>query len=556
VNGSNYFSAARDQTPDLRAQLAISAIVLLSSSFLLFAGLGNSPLWDDEATTALFAESVWKTGDSNAMIDHNLVAYRSGRELVDLRNRYISPLSFYLAAPFVGLSPGSPVTARFPFALCGLATVTLMLFWLWRGRAPLDTWLLMSMAILCSASFFLFSRQCRYYSPAILLALALAYLYRRHGGRTSRLALASLVSLLLLATHALSFVAVQAVLAVDYALWTRKERTLTPANWTTYLGPLVVLGGVMSLVYNPVGKNVWGDPSSSGFGDFGWLLLWNLRELNGNEIGVGIFLAAAPVLYFWNRESLLVRGPVAVLVYIAVISAFSPQPIDEQSVASVRYLCPLLLPCFFISVLVIQTLSRSARWIAVPLAVLAFGTNVFHGGTYVDRATGFAAPDAKGGFRATIVSFIGEIINPPPSALRGAADWIARNVKAGESVLVVPDYQPYPLMFQVREPVYAWQLEEESAQFHGLPDIHFHGRVLPDHVIVFGPAITRVRAVMRAWREHGITYEEFPRLDRYWYDLTRPELIWHAFDEVRGYDPDTEAVFFFRRVRPGVPAHS
>ena len=113
--------------------MVIAIVVIIASSFFIFYNLGNYALWDDEATTAMFAQSVWDTGDTYAMRDHNIIAYNSGIELRNFRNRYMPPLQFYLAAPFVGIAPGSALAARLPFAICGLLTILLMLTWLWRG---------------------------------------------------------------------------------------------------------------------------------------------------------------------------------------------------------------------------------------------------------------------------------------------------------------------------------------------------------------------------------------------------------------------------------------
>ena len=148
-------------------KITIAIVVIVISSFFLFCHLGHYALWDDEADTALFAQSVWRTGDTYAMLDHNLIAHTNGQELKDLRNRYIPPLGFYLAAPFVGFASGSAFAARLPFAICGLATILLMLVWLWRAQSSVSTWLLMSMGILGNVSLMLYFRQCRYYSPAI-----------------------------------------------------------------------------------------------------------------------------------------------------------------------------------------------------------------------------------------------------------------------------------------------------------------------------------------------------------------------------------------------------
>ena len=97
--------------------------------------------------------------------------------------RHTPPLGFYLAAPSLGLLGPTALAARLPFALCGLASVAVLLLGLKRAHADLTTWILMAEAILGNVSFFLYCRQCRYYAPAILATSALALLYVFWDGR-------------------------------------------------------------------------------------------------------------------------------------------------------------------------------------------------------------------------------------------------------------------------------------------------------------------------------------------------------------------------------------
>src|SRR5947208_1660992 len=107
--------------PVQRWQWIAIVLTLAAAATLIFARLGTYALWDDEANTALIGESVWRTGDTVAKIGQNIVAFRGGGDLVDLRTRYIPPGQFYLVAPFVGLSSRpSTFLARFPFAMVGL----------------------------------------------------------------------------------------------------------------------------------------------------------------------------------------------------------------------------------------------------------------------------------------------------------------------------------------------------------------------------------------------------------------------------------------------------
>jgi len=527
--------------------MIIIGVVLVISAFFLFFRLGHYGLWDDEAGTALYAQSVWQTGDTYALLDHNLIAHNSGAELKDLHNRYIPPLGFYLAAPFVGLGEGSAFAARLPFALCGLLTVALMLFWLWRANASLSTWLLTSAGILGNVSLMLYARQCRYYSPAILFTTILAFLYCYRDQRKRTLLSISLVSILLLASNYLCYAAVYACLAVDYLLWGRRTRPIRHSDLAIIFGPQLVLGGLLTSVYNPLGKDIWHLTTTSWMSDKVTLFLWNLRELNSCELGVGLLILIAPFLYRFTKEERLLRCSMAIFTYIFVIALLSPQPIQLLSVAFVRYLAPLIPLCIFTATLSIQALTVRSKWLAVILAALAFGTNVLHGGPAVgiDRATGFSRIIAEGRFRSTVVNFTRELISPPPSAYRATADWINQNLKGKESIWVVPSFATYPLMYHAPKATYAWQLKEKTGQFKELPDIHFMNKTLPDYVIVFGPGIDEIRGVLKNMSGRYIQIEV---IDQYWYDLTRPELFWHSFQEIRNFSPTSEAIYIFKRV--------
>lgn len=530
-------------------KIIIAIIVLIISSFFLFYNLGHYALWDDEATTALFAQSVWRTGDTSAIRAHNLVAYKSGIELEDFRNRYVPPLQFYLAAPFVGLFPGSAFAARLPFALCGLFTIIVILFWLWRSEASISTWVLMSMGLLGNVSLMLYSRQCRYYSFVILTATVLAFLYFFRDSHKKTLLVITLVSLFLLASNYLCYAAVVICLIMDYLIWGRKTCPYRYSELAVILGPQLLLGGWLVSVYNPFGKNIWDVPAASSLWEKVILFWWNFRDLNSCELGVGVLILSAPLLFFYTKDQRLLRCPVAIFIYILVISLLSPQPLRLLSVAFVRYLSPLIPICIFTAVLSIQALSVRFKWLAVPLAILAFGTNILNGGPLagIDKKTIFSQVIAEGRFRSTAFEFTKELIAPPPSAYRETADWINQNLREKESVWVVPDFATYPLMYHAPKAMYAWQLREVKRQFKGLPEIHFMGKVPPRYVIAFGPYLQEAKEVFQRLETRGIRYVQISEINGYWYDLTRPELFWHSFREIQEYSPTSERIYIFKR---------
>src|SRR5207302_10224373 len=140
---------------------------------------------------------------------------------------------------------------RLPIALCGLVCVAFMLWWLWKEKTDLLTWLLAGIATIGNVSFFLYFRQCRYYGIVILCSVVLSWLYLHwNGSRRALLGMAFLL-LCLLASHYMTYAAVVACLVVDYIIWGRRRRALSPIDWVWLLAPQIVLGALIVWIWNP-----------------------------------------------------------------------------------------------------------------------------------------------------------------------------------------------------------------------------------------------------------------------------------------------------------------
>jgi hypothetical protein len=527
--------------------LLIAGIVLAGSLFLLFASLGHHALWDDEATTAMVAKRVWQTGDTSAVVGRNLIAFRGGAELHNLKIRYLPPLQYYVAAPFVGILGDNATAARTPFAICGLLCVGLMLWWLAKEHVPSLAWLLTGMAILGNVSLFLYFRQCRYYGLAILTSVAVAYVYLHWSGRRGGLIVMAILSLCLLASNYVNYLALYCCLALDYAIWGRHRRSWRPADWLILFVPQVILGSAIVYVWNPLGKSVVDSSTGHWLADRLTLLWWNLRDLNRCEFGVGLLLLVAPLIYLLTRKTWPLRAWMALIVYIVAVSLVSPQPVSGNAVADVRYLVPIIPLCVAIGVMVLLEVSRRLPWVAVPLGLVAFGTNLLHG------TWAFGTP-----LRSTVAAFVGELKSNAEDPYTVAARWINANVPEGKSIRVLPEHMTYPLMFHAPRAVYAWQLAyPPERRFKGLDPIHFQGVIPPDYLVVFGPSVVDVlkNGLPSHVRQDG-GYALAARLNAFWLDLYRPELIQRSFEPVTQFDPNTEGVYIFRRVATSLPAGS
>ncbi|MBU0468864.1 MAG: hypothetical protein KKD07_08910 [Candidatus Omnitrophica bacterium] len=540
------------ETKSLNIKIAITILVFIIASFFIFFNLGHYGLWDDEADTALFANSVWRNGDSFAMLDQNLIAHTNGKELKGLYNRYIPPLGFYIAAPFVGLNLGSAFSARLPFALLGFLTVALLLFWLWKSNASISIWLLFTTGLLGNVSLMLYFRQCRYYSPAILTTTLIAFLYYFRNDRKRTYFALSLILILLLASNYLNFLAVIACLVVDYFIWGRKKKPVKISQSLIIFLPQLIIGGFLVSLYSLSSKSsVLDYPFRFWLQDRAEMLFWSLRDMNNCEMGVGLLIIAAPLIFIFNKDTRLIRCPTAILIFILTVVLFSPMPLYGYTRSNIRYLAPLIPLCIFTTALVIEKLSFNKYSIATILAVLAYGTNILHFGPLINNheQTWWGENVPHKSVRSTVLDFTKELISPNKSAYRETSNWINQNINNQESIWVTPSYATYPLMFHAPKAQYAWQLNERSEQFANLPDIHFFGKIAPDYVIAFGPYMEIAREQLNILKTRGIHYLQIKELDIYWYDLIRPELFLHSFENIKYHSNGQNTIFIFKQLK-------
>lgn len=520
-----------------------AAAMLAGSSFYLLAGLGHYDFWCDEADTALFAQGILRSGDMTAVVGHNLYAYRNGSLLTNLHNRYTPPLPYYVTAASMSLLGENTLAGRLPFALCGLATVALIVAWLWRDGADGATWWLITAGLLGNASFFLFARQCRYYALATLATVAIVYVYVHARGRWRDAAWLAVLSLVLMATQYLNYAALYAALALDYLALHRRGRPLTGCQVTAVAATQAAAAAVLAAIWNPLGKTGFSSlPGHNPIVDKLQILWWSFRDLNACEFGVGLLMLAAPVAWWRSGNSWLLRGALAVVVYVVAATICSPQaPPPITVVADVRYLVPLIPLCIYVTAMSLRGLV-SRKGLLTALALLAFGTNVLH------------HPLHPGSWRSTPLLLAVEILERRTTSVMMAADWVRRNVAEGQSVVVLPDVQAYPLMFQAPQAVYAWQLYEAAGQFQHVPRIHVQWRRPPDWIVAFGPdALEHARAIVEHFGPLGVTYRPVEILPVHHADAIRPELFWRSFTPLDASRPQDRVLIFGRESRAAAP---
>lgn len=521
----------------------IAAGTLLISAILLFAGLGHYALWDDEAVTALAADGVWRTGDTSVLLDHNIVAYRSGLLLKGTKERSTPPLAAYFAAPFLGIFGHSALVARLPFAFVGVLSVGMMLWWLKTVDAKWITYLLLGLAIIGNVSFQLYSRQCRYYSPAIFSSIVIAYLYLNWNGKRWQLVIMAAAGFVLLASNYLNYLALHVCLLIDYLVIGHKRKWLTWQDWVIVLAPQVVLGSIVVLIWNTLGTANAEYFKGNSIGTRLYLVWMNLRDINVCEYGVGAFVIAAPIIFLVQflrkkpAEIWLIRGPAVLVVYAMVIAFFSPQMMEKgrEVPADVRYMAAAIPLCIAISVLVMAQVAKISPWLALGLGLVGFESNLLNG-----------APLNGEPLRSTIVLRVGELISAPKDPYTEVAAWLKGNVRPLESVWVVPAYMTYPLMFHAPHPIYAWQFFEPLPNaFKNVAAVHVNGRPPPpDYIVCMGPS--DILFQLGAADKNTRLYDPIAYINVFGHDQYRPELFWRRFSEQAPAQEKGEGVYIFR----------
>ncbi len=529
------------QYPPFR--LATLGAILVIAAFLLFTRLGHYAFWDDEAVTALGAKGILLTGNTSVLMDHgNIVAYHNGEIISGFLDRVDPPLETYVTAVSFALCKPGTLAGRLPFALAGLGVFALVLLWV--RRESWAVFLVVAIGFVTNVSLILYCRQCRYYALSIFFSVAFVYVYWRWKPSARNLLILAAISVLLFASNYLDYLALYACLAIDYFFWKRKEWPLTARNAMLLLGPQVILNGIIGYVWNPLRTQYGGSVWTSSLEDRLDLFFMYWRDMNACE-----FLAIPMLLLAFGigvrlRHGWLVRGCVALLVYVAVITLISPQLIKPGVYANVRYVVAVIPLAIALEAGALCILFQRRAIFAIGAAILIFGTNLFNGG-----------PLLAWGFQSTILCYAGELLHPPPEPYTPTAQWINEHVPEGSSIWVEPDYMTYPLMFYAPRALYAWQLSwPPRPDFAGLPPIHFMGQEPPDYLVAFGPSAGLMAQTIGKMNRPDIGYQRVATIDTCWRDMYRPELFLRTFTPVIGYDPRTLAIYIFQRTKPPIAA--
>jgi hypothetical protein len=163
--------------------------VLVLALFPLFYDLGGPPLWEDEGDTAAFAERIVATGlptawDGRTFLDSDygfrVAPHLLGHDFVMVGTPW---LPYYVTAGSFSAFGASNATARLPFALASLATLSVLYGLVLRATGCTRAALAATLVLLTSAQFLLYARECRSYAFNMFLTTAVLAGFVRLGDR-------------------------------------------------------------------------------------------------------------------------------------------------------------------------------------------------------------------------------------------------------------------------------------------------------------------------------------------------------------------------------------
>jgi len=136
----------------------------LAAAAVMFIRLGHPVFWVDEADTACIARNILKHGlpvcwDHNFLVEAPVTKYAPGF----VWNQHTWLMHYVMAASFL-VGVATPLAARFPFALLGVATVYLTYLLARRAGASRGAALAAAGLLAANVQYVLFVRQARYFA--------------------------------------------------------------------------------------------------------------------------------------------------------------------------------------------------------------------------------------------------------------------------------------------------------------------------------------------------------------------------------------------------------
>lgn len=485
---------------------ALFFLLIAAAIFLLFYGLGDRYLWQDEAQTALIAKTVIDRGLPYGTDGLNFFSQEAGLEYGrDYIWKWHPWLQFYVLAFFIKIFGAGNFIFRLPFALFGLASVIMVFIMMRRLTGSFQKAVFSMAAVVFSTAFLLLSRQCRYYGPEMFFSLASVFCYLDYMQNRTKPALALLFISMTCLFHTLylNYFILLAVFALHWLLFVKaRHKAAAVTLLITLLVNLPAVFIVYNIDYSRANWNMFSVGRSAGS-----LLAYSAYVFKYLFPWFAAAVAAAVLLAGLkkNRKFYFPGEPVLILALLSVVTlflfpVFSPTPF-------LRNLACIVIPLALLGGLLCQRLYENSRFLGIAM-LLAIILN------------------------SPVLKFINEIKGGWEEATESLVRYIGVYSKKGDTVLIT--YPDLPLKLYTGLKVYG-----------GLTGESLEGIKKPDFVIKRAEFGSRLELSTLDYIHNKLDFNDYdsqklPAADRFWEN--REDILSHDF----GTDDKLQRVVVYR----------
>jgi hypothetical protein len=448
-----------------RLEIPAQAVIVSLAAILLFWGLADKDLWQDEAATAVLATRMLKFGRPMAYDGVNLITadMQDHDDDASLRRRATDPQAaiayyvargdfkpdttwkwqpwglFAIAAVSIEAFGQTTLAARLPFALAGLATVPLLFHLVRKQFGSFNMAALASVLLVGNAYWILHARQCRYYSvSSLFLVLTLmAYARWQWEGRGAAAFIAA--AWCWFQVDYGTVMPVLAVLFLEAVLADRRafRRTVTTgAILAATLAPFVFFYDLLHRTSQAEGS--WTDRFQQN--------LFNMNEY----VAPAMLVLAALFLLATNWKSLAAAERRLVALGCAILLALTLW-IPTVTVASFLRYAIIAAPvgALLTAWVVVRVLGRR-QWLAWPAAAMLIFT------PWLSLPLRAVAPpphwwSRKVSYRIELKDLCVQVFGHQADPNRLVIDWLRKNAAPSDEILI--NYEDIPLMYYLPNPI-------------------------------------------------------------------------------------------------------
>ena len=415
-------------------------VILCFAAVLLFSGLSNPFLWQDEAETALLGKNILEYGIPKAYDGKNIISQQVGKEFDEtFLWRWSSWGDKYVAALSMWIFGKTTFGTRFLFVVFGFASVIFFYLTVKRIFPSLFMQRLTIIFYVTSIAFLLSARQCRYYSLVLFFSVLMIFFLYRNARKT---------------WHWFGFI------GASFFLF-HSNYFLALAVFLSFLSTLVIarltqgikikeyfIGIASAMVVSLPGLflyNSWHTVEQADNSSFFKNLSYYFIQINDYLYPFVIFLTVCVYFIFLRKRqadnlqdwvpnvSLYLWSLVFIAIYIILISTVGGN--------FFRYLLPLL-PLFIILMSYsLFLIFRERKILIVLISAIVILSNFFHA---IPKAV-FGLSEENEKLKSYIFAYVYELTHDRKGPNRALVEFLQHNADPDDVVLIT--YGDLPLMF-------------------------------------------------------------------------------------------------------------